>query len=198
MNLQDTRFTSDEYAQLHHWLAHYLPDWSIGYIHGTISASVVCKSDHSFTQLVTHHLLPDLRQSTLAEDLSDKPTQVDASRAQHLLTQLYRSTSHQLNDTEFSYQLVLPHDDEPMPKRLAELVDFCDSFVLAFSTFDHSTTYSQELTHIFDVMGQVQSISPNDSDHLPSDETFENLSEFIRMGVIHLHSERHQTRASND
>jgi len=196
MNGAQARFGEAAYRQLQTWLETTMPDWSIGGIHGAISAAIACNHEQQYALLVEQGLLPNLREGIQATELPHEQAPLEAQPQDkqpinELLRQLYLTTSHQLTNTEFDYQLLLPPDEAPIKQRLAELIDFCDAFVLTFSTLNERQPLDQELTRLFNVMGQVQGADLSNKESLPSDETFETLSEYIRMGVVHLHSDRH-------
>lgn len=110
---------------------------------------------------------------------------------------IYGSIHYALNETEFDYQLFLPEDDADMAHRLQALIHWCNDFLLACG-IAHATAgnkgYSKE---IHALLSNFADFSKVESDEIEASEEaqtdYQEIIEFVRMGVIHIHSDFHTT-----
>jgi len=114
------------------------------------------------------------------------------SEEEHLdLTALFDDTVQALNSLDFDLRLDLPSDDMSLSSRILALTDWCQGllFGLAASGLTDNTTLSPECQeYIADVIdiGQLS----NDIEDSDTDESnYEELVEYLRMGLFLLYGE---------
>ena len=110
---------------------------------------------------------------------------------------IYGSIHYALNETEFDYQLFLPDDEEAMEHRLQALVHWCNDFLLAFG-ISHASMgnkgCSKEVSELLSNFADFSKVDIQQVEEGEEEETdYQEIVEFIRMGVVHIHSEFHTT-----
>ncbi len=108
------------------------------------------------------------------------------------LTHLFDQTVQALNSLDFDLQLELPDDNAPIASRILALADWCQGllFGLATSGLTDDTELSTDCKeYIADVIN-ISQINSDDLDASDSnDMDFEELVEYLRMGLFLIYSE---------
>jgi len=108
------------------------------------------------------------------------------------LTHLFDQTVQALNSLDFDLQLELADDDAPIASRILAMVDWCQGllFGLAASGLTDDTELSTDCKeYIADVIN-ISQINSDDLDASDSnDMDFEELVEYLRMGLFLIYSE---------
>jgi uncharacterized protein YgfB (UPF0149 family) len=122
----------------------------------------------------------------LYEDVQpDEDEQID-------LTHLFDQTVQALNSLDFDLQLELPEDNAPIASRILAMADWCQGllFGLAASGLTDDTELSTDCKeYIADVIN-ISQINSDDLDASDSnDMDFEELVEYLRMGLFLIYSE---------
>lgn len=108
------------------------------------------------------------------------------------LTYLFDQTVQSLNSLDFDLQLELPDDNAPIASRLLALTNWCQGllFGLAASGLTDDTNISVDCKeYIADVIN-ISQINNDDMDASDSsDMDFEELVEYLRMGLFLIYSE---------
>jgi len=108
------------------------------------------------------------------------------------LTALFDQTVQSLNSLDFDLQLTLPDDNAPLPSRILALSDWCQGLVygLGSSGLTDDTEFSADCQeYIADVI-KISQISDDIPEDTNEEETnFEELVEYLRMGLFLLYSE---------
>ena len=104
-----------------------------------------------------------------------------------------------LNDTELGFEPEMPEDSAPLSERSVGLVDFCSGFNygLGLSSGGRDTASLPEDTR--EVIADFQAIESLDLDELDDseDESWQELFEFLRVGVLLVHEELHPVVGGN-
>lgn len=112
------------------------------------------------------------------------------------LTHLFDQTVQSLNSLDFDFQLELPDDDAPIASRILAMADWSQGllFGLAASGLTDDTEIS---TDCKEYIADVINISQINSDELDAGEStdidFEELAEYLRMGLFLIYSELQPT-----
>lgn len=105
-----------------------------------------------------------------------------------------------LNDTELGFEPEMPDDSSPLSERSIGLVDFCSGFNygLGLSSGGRDTSSLPEDTR--EVIADFQAIESLDLDELDDsdDEAWQELFEFLRVGVLLVHEELHPVVGGNN
>jgi len=107
------------------------------------------------------------------------------------LTALFDDTVQALNSLDFDLQLELPADDAPIASRIYAMTQWCQglTFGLGASGLTDETELSPDCKeYISDVIG-ISQISAEDSDDSEDEANFEELVEYLRMGLFLLFGE---------
>ena len=108
------------------------------------------------------------------------------------LTQLFDTTLQALNSLDFDLQIALPNDDAPLVSRLIAMSQWCQGLIYALGT--SGMTNETELTddsqeYVTDVI-KISQVSFDDIDDSEEERAnFEELVEYLRMGLFLLHGE---------
>lgn len=101
---------------------------------------------------------------------------------------VFSMAEHQLNELDFSFQLLLPDDHVPLNERAQALSEWCDGFLNGLKTTPqakkHLDTDSQE------VLAHLQAFSELDYDALSiseeDEQAFMEIYEYTRMAVLRI------------
>lgn len=113
-------------------------------------------------------------------------------QAQQDLAHLFDATIQSLNSLDFDFQMALPDDNAPLSSRLNAMVDWCQGLVFGLGSSGLSnetelTDDSQE--YITDVI-KISQVSFDDiEDTEEENNNFEELIEYLRMGLFLLYGE---------
>lgn len=98
-----------------------------------------------------------------------------------------------INDSEMGFEPEMPEDSAPLAERSIGLIDFCSGFNygLGLSSAGRDTTSLPQDTR--EVIADFQAIENLDLDELDEseDEAWQELFEFLRVGVLLVHEEMH-------
>ncbi len=117
---------------------------------------------------------------------------------QHELMHLFDQTIQALNSLDFDLQLELPDDDAPLPSRLLAMTNWCQGLLFGLSVSgltDDSSLSADCQEYIRDVIN-ISQLDVNDIED-DDDANFEELVEYLRMGLFLLYNE-HQPAESSD
>jgi len=113
---------------------------------------------------------------------------------------LFDETIQSLNSLDFDFQLELPDDDAPLGSRLAAMSDWCQGLVfgLGVSGLTNETELPADcqeyLTDVLQI-GQIDDVElqPREND----DNNYEELVEYLRMGLFLLYGELQPVASDN-
>jgi uncharacterized protein YgfB (UPF0149 family) len=104
-----------------------------------------------------------------------------ADRAQ--LDRLFETTRRQLDDFDFSFELLLPDDDSPLDERAEALAKWCQGFLagLGYGT-KGASEWPGECTEILKDFGEIARLDA-DAAGEAAETDYAELSEYVRVGV---------------
>jgi len=117
------------------------------------------------------------------------------------LEAVFNETMEALYDEEYGFQLFLPDDEVSLTERLAALSEWCQGFLLGFSMRSMDTIESEtrdEINSLLEDFVELTRIDVElDGETDEDDESFFEISEYIRMGVIFIFTSLHPIATSN-
>lgn len=116
---------------------------------------------------------------------------VDAGARMELLARLFRDCRNQLEDPGFAFEPLLPADEEPLTERADALVQWCRGFLggLGLSGVNVQKALSEDGAEILRDFGAIAASSFEYDDAEEDESALVEVLEFIRVGVMLLHSE---------
>lgn len=108
------------------------------------------------------------------------------------LTHLFDDTIQSLNSLDFDFQIELPDDNAPIVSRLSAMADWCQGLVYGLGTsgMTNETELSDDCQeYVTDVIKISQVNFENVEDTEEERANFEELVEYIRMGLFLLYGE---------
>lgn len=108
------------------------------------------------------------------------------------LTVLFDQTVQALNSLEFDLQLELPDDHAPLSSRISAMSDWCQGLVygLGASGMTDETELSADCKEYISDAINISQISSDDLEDADAEEAnFEELVEYLRMGLFLLYGE---------
>ena len=123
----------------------------------------------------------------------------DAKKHLHneTLARLYRDCRAQLDDPDLGFEPLLPADDAPVERRAEALVEWCRGFLGGVGLSGSATPLlSADASEVLADLGRIAA-SRFDYDDAEEDESaLSEVLEFVRVGVLLLHTELTRPRAS--
>jgi len=109
-------------------------------------------------------------------------------QVQAQLFQLHQETLEGLYDQDFAFELFLPDDDVSLAERMDMLSEWCQGFMLGFSSRsldELDGEVGEEITGLIEDFIEITRIDLESFDDPEEDEnSFFEITEYIRMGVI--------------
>jgi yecA family protein len=117
-----------------------------------------------------------------------------------LLLQLYETSQQKLQSTDLDFYLLLPDDDEDLPKRSQALTDWCQGFMNAMEHSglqlgEHISAECYEAVQYLERLARLdyQSVEPSQQE----EEAYIELVEYIRIVVLMVYTEIITTQQGN-
>ena len=128
-------------------------------------------------------------QLIFGEINADNGQQLEAIK---LAGELYEHCKRQLQDSNLGFELLLPDENESLLLRVTSLQEWCNGFLLGIGLGginDHKTLPedSRELLADFTEIGRSGDFDLEDE--TASEEALEEISEYVRMGVLLINEE---------
>jgi yecA family protein len=127
------------------------------------------------------------------------PRDVMQAQAFRTLQKLCEVTFAGLNSPELDFELLLPDDTEPLSDRTEALGDWCSGFLagLGIGGLPESKQMSHELNELLEDISQISRVEfdldePDEEDQV----SFEEVAEYVRVGVLFIHEELQPAGAS--
>lgn len=116
---------------------------------------------------------------------------LDADARMKLLEHLFRDCRSQLEDPGFGFEPLLPGEDEPLAERADALVQWCRGFLggLGLSGVNTRHALSEDGAEILRDFGAIAGSNFEYDDAEEDESALVEVLEFIRVGVMLLHSE---------
>lgn len=108
------------------------------------------------------------------------------------LTHLFDDTIQALNSLDFDFQMELPQDDAPLASRLAAMSDWCQGLIYGLGTsgMSNETDLSDDSHEFVTDVIKISQVSFDDiEDSEQEQKNFEELLEYLRMGLFLLYGE---------
>lgn len=108
------------------------------------------------------------------------------------LTALFTDTLQSLNSLDFDLQLDLPADNAPLASRILAMADWCQGLVFglgASGLTDDTELSAESKEYITDVINISQIGAEDLEDNDEEQANFEELAEYLRMGLFLLYGE---------
>lgn len=142
-----------------------LPEWEL---HGLVVGIVVATSgqDPILASRSVDGLRPELcTQSHLSE----------------LCTSVYKQVSAE----DFSFQPILPDDEDPIEVRLEALGEWVGAFLEGFNSFDHPK--DEEIDETLTDFVEISKVDPNVENTPDTESSYIDVVEFVRVGTMLIH-----------
>lgn len=107
---------------------------------------------------------------------------------------LCNRTREQLDAFDFSFELCLPDDDQPMTDRARALGEWCQGFLYGLGYKLGGSDWPGECTEVLDDILQLSRLDAEHADET-DEEAYAELTEFVRAGVHLVRSEFEQNAA---
>ncbi|MCF6189131.1 MAG: YecA family protein [Cocleimonas sp.] len=133
-------------------------------------------------------------------DATDSTHATKQGEAIELSGKLFDLTKSQLQDSNLGFDLLLPEEDEDLYPRVTALQQWCSGFIVGTTMAGISDTSklpedSRELMADFTEIGTAGDFDLGDEDE--SEEAFEEIREYIRMGVLLINEELQPIKQSS-
>jgi hypothetical protein len=133
--------------------------------------------------------------TSLYEDLTPDEDEM------HDLTALFDQTVQSLNSLDFDFELLLPEDNAPLASRLSAMSDWCHGLIygLGVSGLTDETALTEDCKEYITDVIQVSQISQEDIEETDEqDNNFEEIVEYLRMGLFLLFGELQPVEDNSD
>jgi uncharacterized protein YgfB (UPF0149 family) len=113
-----------------------------------------------------------------------------------LLKRLRRQCEEELDNTDLSFQPMLPDDGEPLPERAEALGDWCRGFLGGFGLAGSAAQagLSDDAREVLRDMANIASTEFDFGDDAEDEDALIEVVEFVRVGALLLHAELHSAQ----
>lgn len=156
-------------------------------LHGQM-VGLVCARQTLTLQQWLDESLPELVAAQQSGDALAKETAA-------ILDDYFKLALSSLQDGQLGFQLLLLPDDDPLEKRIGELTEWCQGFLLGLALagikdFQH---LPGELPDLLNDLVEISRAESYELDNEEEDETaYMELGEYVRLGVMMVWEEIHQ------
>jgi len=133
--------------------------------------------------------------TSLYEDLAPDEDEIQD------LTLLFDQTVQSLNSLDFDFELLLPEDNAPLASRLSAMSDWCHGLIfgLGVSGLTDETALTEDCKEYITDVIQMSQIDQEDIDETDEqDNNFEEIVEYLRMGLFLLFGELQPVEDNSD
>lgn len=136
-------------------------------------------------------------------DMAGTKIEVSSRYGDQLVEWLHQVVAD-LADEDFVFQLLLPSDDEALAERMEELATWCASFTegvaIAAANFSGGADFNEDTRDLFGDIVAISQLDPDSAGDESQEIDFDELVEYVRVGVIQLSLETIQanTPANDD
>lgn len=112
----------------------------------------------------------------------------DEGQAQTAVARLYHVTLSQLEDSQYSFELLLPQDAAELERRTAALGEWCHGFLSGFGSagLAGDTTFSPDAAEALRDLAAIVSIGESGDEDDEAEADFAEIVEYVRMAVLTL------------
>ncbi len=164
-----------DYSMMQELLRTSVPDCTPATLHGVI------------TGLLTSGA-PDIDEDDIATLMQQEFTPVIAQLVSRLIT----TTRSQLQELDYSFQLLLPQDEATLAARVLALGSWCDSFTAGFSAgfVQAESALDEEGREALTDIAQLAGLMDEETDELDDEEgDYMELVEYVRMATVTLYQQ---------
>ena len=120
----------------------------------------------------------------------------DLDRAEHaLLSALCETTRRQLDDFDFSFELLLPDDTFSLEERANALSEWCQGFLYGLGYRSDSAEWPGESSEVLHDLLEISRLNP-DSGGESDEVAYAEITEYVRVGVQLIWTELQQQQHS--
>lgn len=142
-----------------------LPEWEL---HGLVVGVVVSMPEED--PITAARIVEDLRPGLCT---------------QSHLSELCGSVHEQVIAEDFSFQPLLPDDDERIEVRLEALGDWVGAFLEGYNSFEHAK--DEEIEETLSDFGEISKVDPNVENTPDTESAYVDVVEFVRVGTMLIH-----------
>lgn len=133
-------------------------------------------------------------QPVSEKNLTAKLTNANDPESKYYVNQidsLYKISSKQIAETDFSFELLLPDDSAGITSRMVALKEWCYGFMSVIQEQAYLLAReSQELLEIIDVLSEIGTVDVLSFEtNEQNEKDFFNLIEFIRISILMVYNE---------
>ena len=126
------------------------------------------------------------------------PKDLLQAEAFRLLQTLYEDTLSRMNSPDLDLELLLPDEEDPLRERTESLANWCSGFLagLGLGGLPPEDALNEEVSEILQDISQISRVDFELDD--PQEEdlyAFEEVAEYIRVGVMFVHEELQPSKA---
>ena len=121
--------------------------------------------------------------------------------ASQLLVGLFNNTQQELNDSEADFQMFLPDDESSLAERTEALAQWCHGFSYGLATggLKADTKLPEDTAELIRDLLEISRAGHDVSSEDEADEeSYMQLYEYVRMGVLLINEELQPIEAAND
>jgi uncharacterized protein YgfB (UPF0149 family) len=173
-----------DYSMMQQLLSSKLPECSPAVLHGLVTGLLSSGA-------------PDIDEEDVATLLQQDFAPVTAQ----LVARLISNAREQLQQPDFSFQLLLPQDDERLSNRVMALGYWCEGFTTGFAAgfVLPESTLSAEGRESLNDIGQFANLSEEVMGEQDEDEAdYMELVEYVRMAAITLFQQLAQSQSGEE
>ena len=105
-----------------------------------------------------------------------------------LLDALFETSRRQLDEFDFSFDLLLPEDEAPLAERADALGEWCGGFLAGLGYRAEGVEWSEECTDILRDLAEISRLDP-DAPEDGGEPAYTELAEYVRVAVQVIRSE---------
>ncbi len=147
--------------------------------HGVLCGLLAVQDENAQSQWLAHSA-PEVEAGDLL-----------AQEALETLQAVYAGTEEQMKSPDFSFQLLLPDHDSALAVRIEALGHWCQGFLLGISLggIVDPGKLPGELPEFVNDLLEFTHVADFDTDDSQDENTWSDLNEYVRMGVLLFHEE---------
>lgn len=163
------------HQELNRLIAGINPDMTAAEAHG-MAAGILCVNERAKPEFWLHELMSDY-----------VPVNIEANET---LTRFFEETRQSLINEDFSFDLLLPDEDDPLGERLEALTTWCNGFLYGMGAANLPSDLSEDSREIVKDIMEFTKLD-TDANGEESENDFMELTEYLRASVVFLCIELH-------
>jgi len=173
-----------DYEQISDALKRLHADMDSAECHGVLSGLLAVEDENAQSQWL-EHCVPTVEQGDLL-----------AEEGLNILQSLYTDVMEQMKSLDFTYQLLLPDDESELVERLDAFSQWCQGFVMGISLggIVDTAKLPGELPEFIEDLLEFTHASDFEMDDTQDEQSWLELNEYVRMGVLLFHEEIYELK----